>query len=300
MRRIGPAMLAIALLAACDRPASDATAVEIPGAAAPPASGTEAARPPGVRLYAFDCGEVEVLDLGVFDLGGAYAGRTARLVVPCFLIRHPKGDLVWDAGLPGSLTQNPEGVTSGPFRIRLAKTFDSQLADIGLAPSDIDYIAISHSHFDHVGQAGLFAGATFLVQKTERAHMFRDEARANAEEFAAYAPLESATTVEFNGDHDVFGDGAVEILAAPGHTPGHSVLKLRLAGAGPVLLTGDLYHFREAREKRTVPTWNFDAIETQRAMARFEAIAAETGARVVIQHDPEDYAALPKPPEFLD
>ena len=300
MRSLALAVMIAASLAACSRPSSPSAD---DGAASDTGSTlekTSAPAPASVRLYAFDCGEIDVLDLGVFDLGGAYAGRTSKLVDPCFLVRHPQGDLVWDAGLPGSLAATPEGVVSGPFAIRLAETLESQLARLGLAPADIEYFSASHSHFDHVGDARLFAGATFIVQKAERAYMFRDEARADAEAFAAYAPLESAETIVIDGDHDVFGDGSVEIAATPGHTPGHAVLKLRLDNAGTVLLSGDLYHFREARQKRTIPTWNTDPDQTRASMDRFEALAAETGARVVIQHDPEDYAALPRPPEFLD
>lgn len=300
MRRIASAVCFAVLLAACDRAPPDGAQISAKDDAAPQPAGAGAQRPAGVRLYAFDCGDIDVLDLGVFDPGGAYAGRRSKLVDPCFLVRHPQGDLIWDAGLPANLAAAPEGLISGPFAIRLSETLAAQLARIGLSPADIEYFSASHSHFDHVGDARLFAGATFIVQKAERAYMFRDEARANAEEFAAYAPLESAETIEIDGDHDVFADGSVEIAATPGHTPGHAVLKLRLDNTGTVLLSGDLYHFREAREKRTIPTWNWDPDQTRASMDRFEALAAEAGARVVIQHDPEDYAALPKPPDFLD
>jgi glyoxylase-like metal-dependent hydrolase (beta-lactamase superfamily II) len=268
-----------------------------PAAEAAPAAAAEA---PLLRLYAMECGRIDVLDLGVFDLGGAYAGQTKSLIDTCYLVRHPAGDLLWDAGLPDSINAAPDGVTEGAFRITAPKTLVGQLADIGLQPADVEFFSASHSHFDHVGNANLFAAATFIVQKAERAFMFRDEARANAQEFASYSALENAPAREIGGDHDVFGDGRVKIVSMPGHTPGHSALLVTLANAGPVLLTGDLYHFTEAREKRTVPTWNTDPEETRRSMEKFEALAAKTGARVVIQHEPADYDALPKAPEYLD
>lgn len=263
-----------------------------------PAADQAAAAP--VRLYAFECGRIDVLDLGVFDLGGAYAGQTRSLVDTCYLVRHPKGDLVWDAGLPDAINAAPDGVTEGVFKITVPKTLESQLAEIGVAPADVEFFSASHSHFDHVGNANLFAGATFIVQKAERAFMFRDEARANAQEFALYNALEAAKTREIDGDYDVFGDGSVRIVSLPGHTPGHSALLVKLQNAGPVLLTGDLYHFTEARAKRTVPTWNTDPEETRRSMDTFEALADETGARVVIQHELADFDALPKAPAFLE
>ncbi len=253
-----------------------------------------------LRLYAFDCGRIDMLDLSLFSQGDEYDGRENAAAVMCYLIRHPKGDLVWDAGLPDAISAEPEGVTTAQFHLEVPVTMQSQLELVGVPPADVEYFSTSHSHFDHVGNAGLFAGSTFIVDKDERAFMFRDEARADAQSFPLVAPLETAETLEFDGDYDVFGDGSVKIIATPGHTPGHTSLLLNLANEGPVLLSGDLYHLHEAREKRTVPDFNTDAEQTLQSMDRFEALAAETGARVIIQHSLEDMAELPKPPAYLD
>jgi glyoxylase-like metal-dependent hydrolase (beta-lactamase superfamily II) len=299
------AILALAILtlasAGCSRsepPRPEPAQPEVQ-AAGRPAAVADADRPT-LRLYVFNCGEADVLDLGIFDAGGAYAGRRKSLAVTCFLVRHPEGDLIWDAGLPDSISESADGIASGSFRLRAPKTLAGQIAELGLAPAEIEYFSASHSHFDHVGNGNLFAGATFIVQRAERAHMFRDEARADAQAFSAYGALEAAKTLEIEGDHDVFGDGSVRIVSTPGHTPGHSVLLVNLRNAGPILLTGDLYHFREARERRTIPVFNTDAEQTLRSMDRFEALAEETGARVLIQHEPEDYASIPHSPDFLD
>lgn len=48
-----------------------------------------------------------------------------------------------------------------------------------------------------------------------------------------------------DGDHDVFGDGGVRLILTPGHTPGHQVPFVQLPKTGPVILSGDLYHFPE-------------------------------------------------------
>jgi len=92
---------------------------------------------------------------------------------------------------------------------------------------------------------------------------------------------------------------ALGLLLLPGHTPGHQGLQLRLPHAGVVLLSGDLYHSREARRLRRVPRVNTDRAATLASMDRFETIAARTHARVVIQHDPRDIAALPHFPACL-
>jgi len=256
--------------------------------------------PPPVRLYVMDCGRVNILDLALFSKNGEYAGRQHTAASMCYLVRHPEGDLVWDAGLPDAFNALEDGVSNGPFAFSTPKTMASQLDAIGVAPADVEFFALSHSHFDHIGNAGLFANATYLVDKDERAYMFRDEARADEQSFSLVAPLEEATTIEFDGDYDVFGDGSVKIIATPGHTPGHTALWINLAQEGPVLLTGDLYHLIESRENRIVPAFNTDAEQTLLSMDRFEALAEETGARVIVQHSMEHMNDLPLAPEYLE
>jgi N-acyl homoserine lactone hydrolase len=94
-------------------------------------------------------------------------------------------------------------------------------------------------------------------------------------------------------DKDVFGDGTVVMLDTPGHTPGHHALLVRLKEMGPVLLTGDLAHFRENYEGTGVPTFNTDRAQTLASFDRFKKIAANLNATVIIQHDPRDVGKLP-------
>ena len=254
-----------------------------------------------IKLYTFDCGRIDMLDLSLFTQGQEYDGRTSYASVMCFLIRHPKGDLLWDAGNPPAIHDAGEaGVEFGPFGMFLPTTIEMQLAEIGLTVEDVDYFSPSHSHFDHIGDANRFAGAILLIDKDERAHMFRDEARADEQSFPLYNALEEAETIEFDGDYDVFGDGSVMILAMPGHTPGHTSLLVQLENEGPVLLSGDMYHLQESRDNRYVPKFNTNVEDTLASMDRFEEIADETGARVIIQHVMADYEALPRLPGYLD
>ncbi|MGE0597425.1 MAG: N-acyl homoserine lactonase family protein [Hyphomonadaceae bacterium] len=258
------------------------------------------AEAPAVQLYAMDCGRISIADAGAFADDGSLDGQAREAIDPCYLIRHPDGDLMWDVGLPDSIAQAPDGVVvSGGFSLRAPVGVAAQLAQLELTPADIEYVSISHSHFDHVGNANLFTVATWLLDADERAWMFREEARAS-EDFGLIAPIENAPTrlLEGDADTDVFGDGSVTIIQAPGHTPGHSVLLVRLPEAGPVLLTGDLYHMPESRAQRLVPRFNTDRAQTLLAMDKVDALEAE-GARVVRQHVPEDFQALPGFPRPL-
>jgi glyoxylase-like metal-dependent hydrolase (beta-lactamase superfamily II) len=246
-----------------------------------------------LSLYTFDCGSIDVSDLDAFSSTGDYAGQTDSLTNTCYLIRHPQGDLLWDLGLPHGLAgAGPQ--TEGIFTMTLERTLIEQLADIGLSPKDIEFISISHSHFDHSGQAALFPESQWLVNKDEFNYMFSTDA--NKAQNAAFAELSKSI---HSGNHDVFGDGSVMMLALPGHTPGHSALQVNLVESGPILLTGDLYHRSESRELKRVPRFNTDEAQTRESMEAFEALARDSGARVIIQHEPVDVATLPKSPAFL-
>lgn len=255
------------------------------------AAATAGPSPDEVRLYVLDCGRAVLDDGAAASDTGEYDGRRLELADPCFLVRHPKGWLLWDAGLA------PD-VASGPgFHPQPGPPLAGQLRALGLAPSDVSFVAFSHLHFDHVGNAKLFAASTFILERDELAWAEHAPPHVSMvpELFSVYR---SAKTLLIDGDHDVFGDGAVAILAAPGHTPGSAVLRVKLRG-GAVLLSGDLYITRESRRSGLVPTVNADRAATLASMARIERIAAGSGARVVIQHDVEDYLSLPRPPAYL-
>lgn len=294
MRRSLIAALLMTALAACARAPAEAQADAEKALPAEP-------KVDAIRLYVLDCGHIEVKNLGLFDRGGAFDGRSDSFVDTCFLVRHPSGDLLWDAGLPDAINAAPDStVDSADFTLSAPKTLAGQLERLGVPPAYVEFFAISHSHFDHLGNANLFRNSTFIVNEKERDHMFRAEARADAQNFANYADLEAAKKEPYTDSYDVFGDGKAIIVSMPGHTPGHSVLLVNLDHSGPILLSGDLYHLSEAREKKTVPAFNTDADETLASMEKFEELARASGARVIIQHEDADFNNLPRAPAYLD
>ena len=269
-------------------------------AASPVATAQTKAPPPdSLRLYVFDCGKLDIPDLTPYRLTRAEIA-TNVMSVPCFLVAHPKGTLMWDVGaVPDSAI--PEGGT-GTLRTygSSSRKLATQMAEVGYSPADITYLAISHFHWDHVGNANLFANATWLVRKRERDLMFTEPPSPRTEP-ANFSVLKNSKTVMIAaGDYDVFGDGTVVIKSAAGHSPDHQVLYLKLAKTGPVVLSGDLYHYPEERNLKRVPTTEFDPAETAQSRAVIEAFLTQTRAQLWIQHDATATAKLKKSPAFYD
>src|SRR5215475_7763523 len=208
--------------------------------------------------------------------------------VTAYLIVHPRGTLLWDTGvIPDELIQ-PGGTTEA--RATVYKTLKGQLAEIGYKASDITYLALSHYHYDHSANANAYAGSTWLVQRAERAAMFPDTPPRNpidADVASKFSALKTSKTAILDGDHDVFGDGSVVIIATPGHTPGHQSLFLRLAKFGPLLLTGDLYHYPAERTLRDFLPFGGRGDDAKEAVskAKVEALVNKEGATLWIQHD---------------
>ena len=253
-----------------------------------------------VRLYALDCGRAEFKDMGFFSDTGEYDGRPGALAVPCFLIRHAKGTLLWDTGLGDKLTDNKDGVElAGGIRLRVTVTLAEQLKTLSLAATDVTHVAFSHFHFDHTGNANLFGASIWIINKSELNWALTSPTpfRADPSTFSAYTNVK---TQMIEGDHDVFGDGSVKILKAPGHTPGHQVLEIKLRKAGTVILSGDLYHMRDNRKYRRIPAINFERADTLASIDRIEKIVTNTKARLVVQHDMGDFKSLPKFPAYLN
>jgi len=250
------------------------------------------------KLYVMDCGYLSFPDVSPFGISNKDT-PVREMFVPCYLISHKGKTMLWDAGLPVALVGQGDVPMEGApgASMRYDRSVVDQLADIGLKPSDVDYLALSHLHFDHAGAANLFADSTWLVQRAEHAAGFAEKINPVFNR-ALYAKLENAETKLLDGDHDVFGDGKVQIISTPGHTPGHQILYLEMAETGRLVLSGDLYHFRVSKAKKATPVFNTSRAETLRSMGKAEALLERTGATLWIEHDMKLARTLKKAPDF--
>jgi glyoxylase-like metal-dependent hydrolase (beta-lactamase superfamily II) len=255
--------------------------------------------PPSLRLYIFDCGTIHTTNGDAYSLKKEEMAAT-EMSIPCILVAHPRGTLMWDNGYIPDRAFPAGGGPASSGVVTQDRPLLPQLAAIGYAPGDITYLSMSHYHGDHVANANSFAGATWLVRKVERDRMFADPPIPRSDP-ANYSALKTSKTILLDQDEwDVFGDGTVLIKSTPGHTPGHNVLFLKLKKTGPVVLSGDLYHYPEERTLHRLPVADFNREQTAASRAELEIFLTKTGAQLWIEHDIVANAKLKKAPAFYD
>jgi N-acyl homoserine lactone hydrolase len=257
------------------------------------------------RLYRIDCGHSLANDESVWT-PGENIGKSIEFSSTCYLIRHGGSSLMWDTGVPEATMGDPTGWSTLPKLIvyHLDRTITSQLAEIGLKTSDIDYVAISHTHGDHIGNVKLFPDATVLLQRAEydwiNSGPLTDPNLNRLVILARQLMGQPKNLKLIDGDLDVFGDGSVILISTPGHTPGSQSLMVHLANSGYIVLSGDVVHLQENFEKNIVPALNVDKAQSLASMQRVRDIMQNYNAKLFINHDKAQADRLKLIPAFYD
>jgi N-acyl homoserine lactone hydrolase len=257
-----------------------------------------------LRVYAL-CGGYLDLDQTIFFPDRA-PGTRLTVPIPCWLVVHPEGRLLFDTGIHRDATVDAVARLGESrarrfgVRSRPGEEVVSQLALLGLAPEDVDVVANSHLHFDHCGGNEFFPRAPILVQRREM-EAARDPAVLQSGRYAP-SPRDFDHPLAYrlvDGEHDVFGDGTVVLIATYGHTPGHQSLWVR-AEHGPLVMTADACYTEAhlAEDRLSGVVW--DPAEMSGALATLRRLRDQDGARILYGHDPAQWRTLPRPPSFLD
>lgn len=244
------------------------------------------------RLYALTCGWL------TGPMGGFLAGESGRLrvPVPCYLVEHPKGRILFDSGLHPLTQSDPAariGVKAKVFDVEFqpGEEVAARLAALDLDAGGIDYVVNSHLHFDHAGGNAMLPRATLVVQRREwQAGIDPDLAAANHYDQHDYRTGQQVLQVD--GEHDLFGDGAVVCIPTFGHTPGHQSLRVQTE-RGAIVLTGDACYLRRTLEDLHLPSVVFDEAAMLRSLHALRALQG-AGARIFYGHDPEFWGSVPQ------
>jgi N-acyl homoserine lactone hydrolase len=287
LRVVLPAGLAVLSFIGAARPAEAQSAVQ------------------GLRLYVMDGGSIIIDAPEKFGLTREQV-KNSNMSCPVYLIVHPGGTLLFDTGLGDryfgrpfneNFLGDPPTPASLQSFVLVTKTLKSQLEEIGYPAAKINYIALSHPHADHVGNANAFASATFLIHQGDYEMMFgRDVKEINP----SYAALKNAKTKIVEGDYDVFNDGTVVLLFTPGHTPGHQSLYVKLPKTGGVVLSGDVYHYPEDLNVDSMPEREKPSGMTEASRKKLQDFMAKTGAKLWIGHAIDFFSKQKHAPEYYD
>jgi N-acyl homoserine lactone hydrolase len=257
------------------------------------------------KLYRLDCGHSLANDESVWT-PGENVGRSIEFSSTCWLMKRGSQWVLWDTGVPESAINDPNGWSTLPKLIvyHLDKTITGQLAQIGLKPSDVTYVAVSHTHGDHIGNVKLFPDSTVLMQRAEYSWISSpDGTNDNVNQLKALARKLLGTPKQLkllDGDTDVFGDGSVTLISTPGHTPGHQSLLVHLKNSGFIILSADVAHCEDNFEKDIVPSLNTDKAASIASMERVRRMLATYQATLFINHDKAQSDMLKLLPAFYD
>ncbi len=257
------------------------------------------------KLYRLDCGHSLANDELVWT-PGENVGRSIEFSSTCWLIKRGSEWVLWDTGVPEATLNDPKGWSTLPKLIvyHLDKTITAQLAQIGLETSNITYVALSHTHGDHIGNVSLFPDSTILMQRVEYNWISSpDGTNDNVNQLKALARKLLGTPKKLqlvDGDTDIFGDGSVTLISTPGHTPGSQSLLVHLKNAGFIILSGDVVHLEANFEKNIVPSLNTDKAASIASMDKVRKMIATYQAKLFINHDKAQSDTLKLLPAFYD
>lgn len=274
---------------------------------ASPAVQAQAQAPATPQLYVFTSGSLNGFPRSALAVG-ASNDIVNDVPVSFYVIKHPKGIVMFDCGNNDKTITDPDGWW-GPlakaFGLKMTKddAIPAQLAKIGLKTEDVKYLVVGHMHLDHGGNVGQFAKSTLVVQDDEmKAAWWPDVGFSVYYIPGDFADTKKMDVLRLTGDFDLFNDGSVRLFRAPGHTPGSQFMVVKLAKTGSVILTSDTVYLKESLEKNLIPpvpgTWNPG--DMYRTYAKLRHIRDVEKAQVFFGHDPDVFKATKKAPEFYD
>jgi glyoxylase-like metal-dependent hydrolase (beta-lactamase superfamily II) len=278
------------------------------------AAGASAASPEGMRLYVFSSGWLGPINKSMLQSGGE-----GKISVPVafFLIKHPKGNVLFDTGNNDKVITDP--TYWGPLAAMLSAAsrnpdvaIDTQLDKIGVKPSDVNYVILGHMHLDHAGNLGKFRTATVVYQRDEMVNAFWPKPGFSAGYILSdFSQLRSAVgspqpntqkVIELEGDLDLFGDGSVYIHRQVGHTPGSQMALVRLPKTGSVILTSDTCYLMDNLQKDILPSVGlaYSPSGILDGYAWIKRLMSAEGADVIFAHDPDTFNKHKHAPEFYE
>lgn len=239
------------------------------------------------RLFVLLCG-FEVLPKSVSTRN---RGKRSILSEPvcAYLLDTAEGWILLDTGLNGRNGREPARRQQkflehnlNPPAIRDEHLLQPQLAEIGVATTDIHHVVLSHMHYDHAGNLDLFRHARVSVQRREHMHAFGADPG-----FAYFRDEYDLPDISWDlRDGDWQALPGLQLIVTDGHTPGHQSALVHLPQTGPVLLPFDAADLAENLNEGVLPGECSDPEAAERSLLRIGSLVRRNGATVLFLHDP--------------
>lgn len=258
------------------------------------------------RFWAFDAPIIPLPESILIHRG---SDELLHCPFPSFLIEHPDGLVLIDTGINPAAANDPVaaygelGMQLFPDGFPRDLAVDTQLEKLGIRPTDIDTVVMTHLHLDHTGLMPLFKHAQFIGGVNEMRFAYwpdpvQQEGFYWIDDFRFLRENPSQWMEVGPHDHDLFGDNSVILYHLPGHSPGQLGILVRTP-EGNIFLASDIVHIRAGLSGVPMIS-DYSAAETARSVARMKAIANANDARIWVGHDPEDWAAMKHAPASYD
>jgi glyoxylase-like metal-dependent hydrolase (beta-lactamase superfamily II) len=208
--------------------------------------------------------------------------RKIRFPVPAYLIETPNERILVDTGLHPAACADPVEFYGQPHLGIFAMEVEQDISE-QLDLSTLTKVVLTHLHFDHAGALDLLPDSIPIVVQRREWEAGRDAEAIKRNFFLPrdYA-LGGREPTLVDGDHDLLGDGSIELLLTPGHTPGHQSVRV-----GEELVIGaDVGHFLSSLEDHRFPVFA-DDFEAQAQSAGRLLELRQAGAWVTPGHDPD-------------
>ncbi|HEX7058348.1 MAG TPA: N-acyl homoserine lactonase family protein [Solirubrobacterales bacterium] len=239
--------------------------------------------------------KVEMLNAGWFtSAAGIWRrdddfDRQVRFPVPAYVIETAEERILVDTGLHPAAAKDAtrhygEIDALKLFQLELDASIDEQI-DL----TTITKVVMTHLHFDHAGGLALLPSSVPIVVQRREWEAGHDAASI-AKNF--YFPVDYGAIAEqimlIDGDHDLLGDGSIQLLSTPGHTPGHQSVRV----GERLVIGGDVTHFASGLDDRRFPVFA-DDFDAQAASADRLCALRDAGAVIRPGHDPDALAPGP-------
>lgn len=245
-----------------------------------------------LRLFGCMCGQFHGPAAGLGMAGGE---ATVSVPVPFYVLEHPSGVALFDAGLPAAMVDYDDSYRQRLRPLGLDASLTSEetvtrhLERLDIDPARVRHVVVSHLHFDHAGGLSELPNATLVIQRREWEAGFDPDLAAHYGLRKRYFDLGHEVRL-IDGEHDLFGDGSAVCVPSYGHTPGHQSLRVKSAQGDHILVADACYNCR------VVETREFPDYSDHAAMNRsLDALLAMRGPATVMVfgHDPDQWEGSP-------